>query len=115
MTEALVAQRWYRYEAKRNGFWDNDNDHFEFTGMRLVMFEYSVAKTTPKGVWLQESINHKRFVLRDARKRYACPTKKEALESFLARKQKHLRIERQRVQEIEESIALAQYKLETLK
>jgi hypothetical protein len=46
-----------------------------------------VAKTTAKGVWLYSvSRNFGRFVLKDARKRYACPNKTEALISFLARK-----------------------------
>lgn len=46
--------------------------------------EYHVLKHTPCGVWLDD-YGRKRFVLRDARKRWACPTREEARESMEAR------------------------------
>jgi hypothetical protein len=53
---------------------------------KLVHRTYPVIKRTPKGVWLSMGFGEKRFVLLTARKRYALPTKAEALESFLLRK-----------------------------
>lgn len=45
---------------------------------------FMVLSKTPKGVWLDTG-DRKKFVLRDARKRFACPTRTEAVESLKAR------------------------------
>ena len=52
------------------------------------MRKYPIIKRTPKGCWISmdEIENPKKFVLLTARKRYACPTEGEAVESFIARK-----------------------------
>jgi len=47
-----------------------------------------IAKYTPKGVRLANG----RFILASARKRWACPTRDEALISFLARKTSQIRM-----------------------
>jgi hypothetical protein len=69
-----------------------------------VVFEtFEVRRTTKRGVWLKSEYdsefdmskkraNNWRFVLFDARKRYACPTKHEALVSFVARKKRQISI-----------------------
>jgi hypothetical protein len=50
--------RWYRLELHHD---------------TIVVMEFYVVKTTPKGVWLAHIFGSApRFVLRDARKRYAC-------------------------------------------
>lgn len=69
------SEVWYRYEH---------------SGSMVYITSYPVAKHTPKGVWL-ELYGFRRFVLRDARKRYACPTPEEALYSFKRRKEAHIR------------------------
>ena len=66
---------WYRYR----------DEYFREGDVRIFEQVLKVLKETPKGVWLNDSGN-RRFVLRDARKRFACPTRQEALESFIARK-----------------------------
>lgn len=48
-----------------------------------------VLRYTPKGVWV-DTWGGKKFILASARKRYACPTKDEALESFRARKRRQV-------------------------
>lgn len=70
-------RHWYRYHET----W------YEYSGVRVWEQKLEVLKETPKGVWLDDWGN-RRFVLRDARKRYACPTRQEALESFIARKRR---------------------------
>lgn len=65
-----------------------------------------VLKETPKGVWIGYHWDDRRFVLRDARKRYACPTKLEALESFRQRKRRQYEIYRARIKHIEELTGL---------
>lgn len=61
-------------------------------GPFIVLERYPVIRETPKGVWLALGFGDRRFVLRTARKRWACPTEDEALESFKARKRRQCRI-----------------------
>lgn len=62
---------WYRY------------DGYEYVSCS----PYKVLRHTNKGVWLEMGYGIKpKFVLNNARKRFAYPTKKEALESFRMRK-----------------------------
>jgi len=80
---------WYRYYTTSSG---------------VHLDSFTVVKTTPKGVWL----DNKKFILRDARKRWACPTKPEARESFIARKRVHIRILKKQLQLAEQSLAAAE-------
>lgn len=59
-------------------------------GSREIIADwFTVAKTTPKGVWLcQWGMAAKRFVRLEATKQYACPTLEEAIKSFIARKKR---------------------------
>lgn len=52
---------------------------------------WHVEKRTPKGVWIHYGLD-KKFVLLYGRKRFAYPTKEEALESLIARKKRQIRI-----------------------
>jgi hypothetical protein len=65
-----------------------------FEGGRAYLYAESipVLRETKKGVWIGYDEEGKRFVLNDARKRYACPTVEEALESLKARKHRQIRI-----------------------
>jgi len=71
---------------------------------------FRVLRETPKGVWLEDggAFGGKRFVLRDARKRFACPTQEEALESFRARKQRQLKILQAQVRHVETVLRMAE-------
>ena len=65
-------------------------DEFEMSlGTRtvVVMLQYPVKRCTNRGVWIDE-FGKERFVLNDARKRYAYPTEEQAVASFLARKKR---------------------------
>lgn len=83
---------WYRY-------WDADHT--------IELEEYPVVCHTPKGVWLhtgypfqfpknadeerrERALKRMRFALKDARRRFAYPTKELAWDSFL--KRKHARV-----------------------
>jgi len=54
---------------------------------------YEVTKKTPKGCWVAVGWagGHRKFVLNDARKRFAYPTEELARESFIARKEWQIR------------------------
>lgn len=98
---------WFRIE---DGRWAPPLDEWERpigSGTSYVhLYAYRVAKETPCGVWL-DTFAGRRFVLRDARKRWACPTKEEALESFRARKERQLKILRAQVRHVEECLVSA--------
>lgn len=60
-----------------------------------------VLRTTPAGVWVDDW-GKERFILSNARKRFAYPTKEEALVSFIARKTwqlKHLECQMDKVKQ----------------
>ena len=61
----------------------------------VVLREFSVVRWTPKGVWIRTPDlppDNEKFVLLTARKKFACPTKEEALQSFIERKKSQVRI-----------------------
>jgi hypothetical protein len=72
--------------------------------MDVIVMEYPVTRYTPKGVWL-DLFGQARFVRTLARKRWACPTKAEAWESFKARKRRQRAILRAQLERVEECLA----------
>lgn len=64
--------------------------------LNITIRRYKVERYTPKGVQLGYAFGT-RFVLHDARKKWACPTLELALESFIARKQKQVALLQARV------------------
>lgn len=76
-----MAEIWYRYDG-----------YATETGSPYLG-KYPVVKTTAKGVWIDVWGKH-RFVLLDARKRWAYPTKELALNSFLIRRTKQVQLAR---------------------
>jgi len=71
----------------------------------LVLRKYTVIRRTPKGAWIRE-YGRDRFVLLTARKRFACNTKDEALESFIARKEAQIRKLRGQLKKAKADLAL---------
>ena len=98
---------WYRFiDYATAAGCDEDGDPIPgATGVEILLKKYKVLSETPKGVWVQddrffiEDRNSvpRRWVRRDARKRFACPTIEEAMESFIARKQRQAGIYEARV------------------
>ncbi|MGJ4945154.1 hypothetical protein ACQR1W_31655 [Bradyrhizobium sp. HKCCYLS1011] len=92
----------WRCEAQRYSYViDADADRYGVTAPELQMTWYAITRRTPKGAWISG-----RFVLLTAHKRWACPTQEEAIESFIARKQKHIRILMSNLKRAEEELAL---------
>lgn len=71
--------------------------------LAVRIFRMPIARTTPKG-W---RIDGGKFVLRDAHKRYACPTIEEAFVSFQARKRKQAAIAARRMRDAQEAARAA--------
>lgn len=92
-----MKEIYYRYDSR---FYvtlcsDENKSVNDFLGStcEVACEEYEVLKKTAKGVWVQDKYGcgYKKFVLNCARKRFAYPTKKQALESFIKRKQSQLK------------------------
>jgi hypothetical protein len=99
-----MMQTWFRYEevhyAPPIDEWDSPCGEGR---IELRLFAFNVAKETPKGVRLDNG----RFVRTSARKRYACPTQAEALESFISRKNRQRRILKAQLKSVDTAISLA--------
>lgn len=81
--------KWYRFEDRQYAPPLDEFDNLLGTGSReVVLIEFEVVKETRTGVRLDTG----RFVSRHTIKQYACPTIEEAKKSFLARKNKQIRI-----------------------
>lgn len=65
-----------------------------------------IIKRTPRGTWVLDW--KKRFVLSDGRKRYAYPTRHEALVSFIHRKRKQIAILESQRDAAVEALAVAE-------
>jgi hypothetical protein len=77
---------------------DEDTELLYVSNRTLYFIEVPVVKVTPKGFWL-DYYGSRKFVRAEARKRWAYPTKQEALESFIARREKQLKILRSQISE----------------
>jgi hypothetical protein len=98
---------WYRVEAQLvSAGVDEFDNPLGPSQVRICVRKYPVVKTTPKGVWL-DVYGDKRFVRREARKRFACPTEQEAHLSFIARAERRCRILEAQTATTRRGIALA--------
>lgn len=88
--------------------------------VEIWLEEYPIVKRTPKGVWINlyshiypvplepSWTDGKKFVNLEARKKYACLTKEEALESFKARKRKQINILKGQLKDAEQALKIAE-------
>lgn len=101
------SEVWYRYQdSLRAGSYIDDFESMVGPSQVVVhLQEYRVLKHTPKGVWL-DHWQGKKFVLKDARRRYAAPTVAEAKRDFIARKNRQISIYAARIETAEKALAL---------
>lgn len=89
----MTTEYWYRYEDVMYAAPVDEYGYSTGAGrLSVELHKYAVVKHTPCGVWLDIG----RFVKKDARKRFACPTKEAARESFIARKERQAAIHQAR-------------------
>lgn len=106
-----MDELWYRYEEVRySAPVDEWGECYGKGRLDVHIRGYKVLKHTAKGVWLDTyGIGKGRFVRLQGRKRYACPTKAEALVSFIARKQAQKRILESRLEDVHDALIKAKY------
>lgn len=90
--------KFYRYEARETSSVDEFGDVI-VPNPRVYLHTYNLHKETPKGYWIgfghycpDRLRGNSIWVSKTARKRYAYPTKEEALLSFIRRKEKQVKI-----------------------
>lgn len=107
-----MAEVWYRvYEQRYAAPLDEFDNVCGVGTISVHCVAIPVIKHTEKGVWLNSFGGRGTFVRNNARKRYACPTKEEAYESFFARKARQLKILSYQIDGVQQAVALAKLQL----
>lgn len=93
MDMRVREMKFYRYETIQYG------EHTLIPNLTLILRELNLVDETPKGYWIcfgnpVEGMmrSHKRWVSKTTKKRYAYPTKAEAMNNFVLRKKMQKRI-----------------------
>lgn len=81
----------YRYDSRRYSVTlDSERELYGVLDAKLVCEEYQVTVHTPEGYWIGAFDTDKdRWIGKYAKKRYAYPTKAEALEAYILRKKSY--------------------------
>jgi hypothetical protein len=92
---------YYRYEDKRYSC-GNEESGF-YTKIQVQLLKFNVIRETPKGVRIEQySGDYRgRVVLHNSRRKYANPTIEEAKESFIARKERQIKILKKQLKDVE--------------
>ena len=102
MSEAL-----YRYQEYITWHIDDPDPDVE-----IILHEFQIIKETKCGCWVRNFFDYgsKRWVSDKSKKRFAHRTKKEALDSFLCRKKRHISILENKLKGLKIAYALAREK-----
>jgi hypothetical protein len=92
--------KFYRYEAVQYATMGDDGEYTSSSlpNPKLEVREYDLLKETPKGYWIgygslgYNRYNWKKWVSKTSKKRFAYPTKEEALTNFIKRTEKRIGI-----------------------
>lgn len=71
----------------------------------VTLHEFKVLSHTRKGVWINHG-GRKKFILKEALRRFAAPTVAEAKRDFIARKNRQISIYAARIETAEKALAL---------
>jgi hypothetical protein len=98
----------YRYVDRLYSCFSDDEYYHGEALVRIVIEEYPVVRRTDQGAWIRKDHATDSFVLLTARKKFACNTKQEAYNSFLARKKRQIGILTGRLRRAKEALAMAE-------
>lgn len=88
----------YRYETVEYASMgiDGEYERSKFPNPKLELRTYNLMKETPKGYWIGygsfSKFCWKKWIPKESRKRFAYPTKKEALNNYIKRTEKRIDI-----------------------
>jgi hypothetical protein len=98
-------------DARRSGFTLGLFEEEKwYSSTEVTTYRYEVIKRTQCGVWL-DVCGRKKFVKTDTRKKFACPSLEEAIESFRKRKAAQIRIYQNRATNAQESLVILENKI----
>ena len=96
-----MEQKFYRYEAVQYASMGTDGEYVspKIPNPKVELRTYNLLKETAKGYWIgYGSLGHEKlksqgkWVSKTATKRFAYPTKKEALYNFIKRNERRIKI-----------------------
>jgi len=103
----------YRYEEVRYS-WGVDEWENALPGhdLKVYLRSYKIIKRTRKGIWIKlfkySPLEDKKFVNLTSRKKFACLTKEEAIDSFIARKKRQTLILNGQLKDANEALEMAE-------
>jgi hypothetical protein len=111
--------KFYRYETVEYAVMDSEGEYMNptYPNPKLEVREFNLFKETPKGYWIgYGSMNYGtlrsngKWVSKTSKKRYAYPTKEEALNNFILRTEKRIKIMEWQVRVSKIGLVLARQK-----
>ena len=100
--------KFYRYEAQ------SYSGQFS-SSIKVELREFNLHKETPKGYWIGYGYyasdmlrGHSRWVSKTGLKRYAYPTKEEAMTNYIKRTEKRVKILKRQLFDTEYALKIAQ-------
>jgi hypothetical protein len=95
-----APQKFYRYEAVEYASMgiDGEYERSRIPNPKIELRTYNLFKETPKGYWIGYGFLYQglrsigKWVPKEAKKRYAYPTKQEAMVNFIKRNEYRIRI-----------------------
>lgn len=111
--------QFYRYEAVVYANMSSDYGYSIRSMPKLVLHTYNLHKETPKGYWIGHGYyapdvlrGNSTWVSKTAKKRYAYPTKEEALTNYIKRTEYRIRILKSQLSDCEYGLKLAKIEIE---
>lgn len=96
----------YRAYAHWSIYWDSFLEVVYSRRPKLCFEEYNIIKETEKGFWIHVPGDNRKWVSKTAKKRFAYPTKEEAIIAFKHRKLSHVRHARKNLERAEAELSL---------
>lgn len=105
--------KFYRYVTRQYASMYEDEFYspmslLRLSDIKLELEEYNLVRETPKGYWIGLYLNPqygepfwKKWIPKESRKRFAYPTKEEALENYKKRTEKRIKILKSQISECE--------------
>lgn len=116
MMTGTTKIKFYRYEIRQYSNYGRDMEGEIIQSnfpprVALELLEFELLRETPMGFWICNPgfFFYKKWVSKTARKRYAYPTKAEAMKNFIKRTEKRVKILLNQVYACEEGLKLAKY------
>ena len=105
--------KFYRYEWREYSVLDYDGEYVSsvFPNPKLELTTYDLLKETEKGYWIgNKGFSFKKWIPKKSKRRYAYPTKQEAMDNFITRTERRIKILQRTLDCCKIAISLAENK-----